>query len=102
MPTVAPLRFELAYRREAYTIVRGEMVRDEAKDATLPARPPQFTPLTGAHGEVAERADELNKAQTRFGFIHYFFFPEVAGANTGVNPAHCDACKRISERPNAA
>jgi hypothetical protein len=51
---------------------------------------------------VVERAEELNKAQTRSGFMHYFFFHEIAGANHGVDPAHCDACKRVSERPSAA
>ena len=98
MPTVEPLTFELAYRREAYTIVRGEMVRDEARDKSLAERPPQWSPLTGFHGQVQERADELNNAQRRSGFMHYFFYPELAGFNTPINSEHCEMCRRASTK----
>lgn len=75
---VQPLTFELRYRRQAYTRVGANWVRDEAKDATIPAIPPGFAPLKGDHPTVAARADALNRTQERSSFRHYFFFPELA------------------------
>jgi len=92
----APLVFELHYRREAYRKVGNSLVRDEEKDQTLPLRPPGFQPLKGAHGLIAERADELNNVQRRSGFMHYFFFPEIA--NTPINHDHCVVCRRLERR----
>lgn len=96
MTALKPLMFELNYRREAYRRVGNTLVRDEAKDADLPKRPPQFSPVRGTHEYVAKHADELNNVQRRSGFLHYFFFPEVADARS--NPDHCDMCRRLARR----
>ena len=96
MTVATPLRFELRYRREAYKVVTGQLVRGEAKDATLPERPSQFVPLTGDFQTVHDRASELNGAQTRSGFRHYFFFPEIAGDHP--DPEHCDMCRRLAKK----
>ncbi|QPE05301.1 hypothetical protein IT882_04330 [Microbacterium schleiferi] len=96
MPVIAPLKFELRYRREAYKVVGSKLVRDAERDATLPERPPQFTPLVGDFSTVHDRASELNDAQVRSGFRHYFFFPEIHGDRFDTN--HCDMCRRLAAK----
>lgn len=78
--TIQPLTFELHCRAEAYDKIGPDFVRNEERDQQLPARPTWFHPLRGPHASVATKADDLNRAQRKSGFVDYFFFPDVATA----------------------
>lgn len=76
---VEPLLFDLRYRKECYEIKAGQKPRRLSdRDRTLPDEPTWFQPMRGNHGPVHEKATKLNEAQTRSGYLDYFFFPEVA------------------------
>lgn len=75
-----PLVFQLHYRKQVMNRMGGVWVteEDEEKIQQVPDVPPGFKPLRGFHGEVAQRANELNRKQELSGFTRYFFFPDVA------------------------
>lgn len=75
-----PLVFQLFYRKQVMNRMGEVWVveEDEAKIAQVPDVPPGFSAARGFHGEVAQRANELNRKQELSGFSRYFFFPDVA------------------------
>lgn len=89
MPDTAtkPLKFDLAFRKEAYQVVGPQLVRDEARDDKLPDTPPGFVPSRGDHTFITNRADILNKVQRQSGYVDYFFFPQIAGVPVNYDGA---------------
>lgn len=93
MTPTKPLIFELRYRRECYTIVRGAFLRADEKDKDIPERPKSFHPFTGSHEQIAKKATELNELQHKNGFQFYFYWPEPIGPDTAPShPADCAMC----------
>lgn len=88
---VQTLSFELRYRKEARNKNAGKMVRDQDRYKTLPDVPPSYRAARGGYKYVASRAQVLNDAQLRSGFLDYLFFPEVATAPKGSEPIADDA-----------
>jgi hypothetical protein len=84
---VQPLVFELAYRAEAYNLVGGKLVRAEDEDSKLADVPTGFHPMRGNHRVITEKATYLNKVQERSGFLHYFYFPQIAGVPVNYDGA---------------
>lgn len=79
--SIAPLTFDLHYRKQARSFVGGRWTKtedDEAREAQLPDRPVGFVPMRGDHPHVHAEAKRLNDAQERSRFTRYFFYPEVA------------------------
>lgn len=75
-----PLVFQLYFRKQVMNRMGGVWVaeEDEEKLAEVPDVPPGFQAVRGYHGDVAQRANELNRKQELSGFSRYFFFPDVA------------------------
>lgn len=80
------LLFELQYRRECYAIQNGKYIRLEERDTEIdpdtgelkvPLVSPSYTPMRGSHKDVFKEADKLNKIQEKYGFMDYFYFPDV-------------------------
>lgn len=81
MTDIQPLKFDLCFRKQVKNRMGGVWVdASEEEAAEVPDVPEGFEPQRAYHGEIAQRADVLNRAQERSGFMRYFFFPEVAQA----------------------
>jgi hypothetical protein len=71
------LTFELRFRKEAYTKVRGKLTRNSDRDSVLRDEPPDFHRTQGSYKTVSDIANRLNDVQFRSGFLDYLYFPEV-------------------------
>ncbi|GAA2577795.1 MULTISPECIES: hypothetical protein [Microbacterium] len=104
---VTPLKFALnftkigkQYNRHAPKFAPDEFIDDPERRASLPIVPDGFTPLEGDLPTVAARADQLNEAQLRSGFLNYFFFPDTVTPED--KPLHCNVCGRVAAREASA
>ena len=68
--------YELTPSKRALTEVRGKLVEDVERLASLPDKPENFRALVGNYYRVSNEAVRRNAAQEKSGFLDYLYAPE--------------------------